>query len=131
MKLNVLFSEARARIIWGESCSSVRDFLISNGISAADADAKIETFFKERNTELRKMGIRNILVGVVLVPGAGIAVFLCLRPGNSSGFARSAAFCMLGVFYGIWKLYTGIIYFVFPRSEHRSIPDIVESDILD
>jgi hypothetical protein len=39
MNPDQLIMEARARIIWGESSSSVRDFLISNGISDMDADA--------------------------------------------------------------------------------------------
>jgi len=131
MKPDILFSEARARIIWGEPSSSVRDFLTSNGISAADADTKIEKFYAERNAELRKIGIRNTLIGAALVPGAGITFYLCLRTGNSSGSARGAAVCLFGVFYGIWKLYKGIIYLVRPQSERKSIPDIIESDILD
>jgi hypothetical protein len=131
MKPDILFSEARARIIWGEPSSSVRDFLTSNGISAIDADTKIGAFCEERNAELRKMGIRNTLVGALLSAGAGVAVYLCLRLGFSSGFVRCAAVCMVGVFYGIWKLCKGIQYLVCPQSEHKSIPDIIESDVID
>jgi hypothetical protein len=128
---DILFSEAGARIIWGEPFSSVRDLLTANGISATDADTKIEEFCAERNTEIRKIGIRNTLISAALVPGAGITFYLCLRLGFSSGFARCAAVCMVGGFYGIWKLYNGIIYLVRPQSGHKSIPNIMESGIID
>ena len=131
MKPDILFSEARARIIWGEPSSSVRDFLTSNGISAIDADTKIGAFCAERNAELRRMGIRNTLVGALLLVGAAITVYLCLRLGFSSGFLKCAAVSLVGVFYGIWRLYKGITYLVRPRSEHKSIPDIIESDVID
>jgi hypothetical protein len=77
------------------------------------------------------MGIRNTLVGALLLVGAGITVYLCLRLGYSSGFLKCAAVSLVGVFYGIWKLYKGIIYLVRPQSEHKSIPDIIESDVAD
>jgi hypothetical protein len=88
-------------------------------------------FYAKRNAELRKMGVRNILVGTVLIPGAGITVYLCLKTGIASGSVRCATVCMLGVFYGIWKLYKGIIYLVRPQSERKSILDITEADPLD
>jgi hypothetical protein len=131
MKPDILFSEARARIIWGEPSLSVRDFLTSNGILATDADAKIEEFYAERNAELRRTGIRNIVFGAALALGAGIASYLCLRLGFSSGVAKCAAVCLVGVLYGIWKLCKGIMYLFRPQSEHKSIPDIIESDIVD
>jgi len=44
-----LIVEARARIIWGDEPLSVRYYLTSNGMSAADADAQIKQFTLERN----------------------------------------------------------------------------------
>ena len=102
MKPDVLFSEARARIIWGEPSSSVHDFLTSNGISATDADEKIEELFAERNTEIRKIGIKNTVFGAAIMGGAGVTVYLCLRLGYSSGFVRCAAVSMVGVL--LWDL---------------------------
>jgi hypothetical protein len=131
MQPDILFSEARARIIWGEPSSSVRDFLTSSGISAIDADAKIEMLCAERNAELRKMGVTNVLIGAMLIPGAGITLYLCLRTGAASGSIRCATVCLLGCIYGIWKFCKGIVYLARPQSEHKSMPNIIESDILD
>ncbi len=57
MNPNELIVEARARIIWGEESPSVRCFLTSNGMSAADA--QLAAFNRERNAEIRKLGFRN------------------------------------------------------------------------
>jgi hypothetical protein len=126
MKFDVLFSEARARIIWGEPSSSVRDFLTSNGVSGDDADAKIEEFCAERNAEIRKIGIRNTLFGAAIAGAAGTTVYLCLRLGHSRASVNCAVVSMVAVFYRIGKLCTGIFDLVRPQSEEKSIPDMEE-----
>ncbi len=75
MKTNAFITKARAKIIWGDPPSSVRDFLISNGISDSDADAAIEEFCAQRNKEIRKIGIKKSLLGAVLTAGTGILLF--------------------------------------------------------
>ena len=121
-----ILTEARARVIWGEASSSVRDYLISNGISETEAESIIQKYCAERNTEIRKIGIRNVVIGSVLMCGGGAAVCLFLKLGYSSGLASCAAASMVGVLYGIWKVYSGIIYLARPQSEHTSISDIPE-----
>ena len=66
-----IISEARARVIWGEPFSSVRDFLISNGISAAVAEDRLKEFELERSQELREIGLQNVLIGGILTGAAG------------------------------------------------------------
>jgi hypothetical protein len=123
-----LIVEARAKIIWGEASSSVRYFLTSNGMSAADADAKIKEFTLERNADIRRLGIKNILIGVVLIGAAGIffySMFASSRmPSVSVRSARGYGVLVLVAVYGLWKLINGIIYLVRPKSEHGSISDI-------
>jgi len=133
MHADKVISEARARIIWGESSLSVRDFLISNGISDTVADAKLNEFGLERNKEIRNIGIRNTLIGTVLTGAAGITIYIALplSSGLSSGIARASGVVLLGGLYGLWKLVKGVIYLVRPQSEHKSIPDIIESDIIE
>ena len=137
MEPDKLITDARARMIWGESSSSVRGFLISNGISDTVADAKIKDFILERNREIRSVGVRNILVGVVLTGAAGSVLYWIftwiLPPGAArvygvGGRAVIAGAVVLGVIvlYGFWKLVKGIFYLVRPQSEHKSVPDISE-----
>lgn len=126
-------TEARARIIWGDSPASVHDFLTSNGISAMDADAKIKEFNAERNATIRQMAIRSVLIGAGLTVAAFVALPLILAHpdpvrlylNNRYGATIIGGLIFAGV-YGIWKLVKGIIDLVRPQSEEGSIPDMTE-----
>jgi hypothetical protein len=129
MNPDELIVEARARIIWGEASSSVRDFLIASGMSAIDADTKIKELIAERNREIRKAGIKSIYIGVASACGAGIWLYIGLRHPSTlfphhAGYAIASG-VLLGLF-GIWKLVNGLIDLVRPQSEDRSITDISE-----
>src|SRR5437868_3632965 len=96
MNADKIISEARARIIWGESSSSVRDFLISNGISDLIADTKLKEFDLERNAELRKIGLRNVLIGIILTGAVGITLYIALPLASAtSGIIKVLALVLL------------------------------------
>ena len=132
MKSEELISEARAKIIWGEPSSSVRNYLIANGISDIDADAKIKEFNDERNSEIRKIGIKRTFIGAVLTTGAVIFFGWSLLHvdidkmsyRDVKGFVLIAIVIALGGFYGLWKLIDGIAYLVRPQSEKQSVSEI-------
>lgn len=132
MKPDDLISEARAKIIWGDPASSVHDFLTANGISDLDADAAIDQFHAERNTEIRTIGIKKIFIGVALTIGAGIFFFLSFKHADmdkmnstsARAFMGTALVIAIGGFYGFWKLIDGVIYLVRPQSEDKSISEI-------
>jgi hypothetical protein len=124
-----IISEARARIIWGEPSSSVRNFLTSNGIPAADAEAKIKGFYLERGGEIRKIGVRNLLIGLVVM---GIAPGILYDISFEMGHLTRSILCSLPfVVYGAWKLVIGAIYLIRPQLVKKSISDIGEYDILN
>jgi len=132
MNADKFISEAKARIIWGESSPSVRDFLIANGVSDLVADAKLKEFELERSRELRGIGLRNVLIGIVLTGAAGITLYLTLPIASAtSGIIKALAVVLLAGLYGLWKLVKGAIYLFRPQSEHKSIPDIIQSDIIE
>jgi len=130
MKTDELIVEARAKIIWGEEPVSVRNFLISNGMSAEDADAKIAEFTHERNAEIRGRGIKNILIGAALIVGGSILLCYSHATANTPmGRVRSGkglAGLVIVMLFGLWRLVTGIILVAWPKSEHGSIPDMRE-----
>jgi hypothetical protein len=129
MKPDTLITEARARIIWGDSPSSVREFLISNGMSGAEADIRIKEFNVERNTEIRRIGFRNILIGAPLLAVSGVAAYLIFsRIAGGYAIAKCFGFVVIGVMFGLWKLIVGIIYLVCPQTEHKSIPDLPDGN---
>jgi hypothetical protein len=127
-----ILSEARARVIWGEPSLTVRDFLTSNGISAAVAEAKLKEFELERSQELRRIGLRNVVIGGILTGGAGLTLYLAFAIASAtSGIIKALAVVLLAGIYGFWKLVKGVIYLVRPQSEHGSIPDVAQSDLIE
>jgi hypothetical protein len=134
MNPDALISEARAKIIWGESSLSVRGFLISNGISEIDADAIVNQVNAQRNAELRRIGMKKTIIGAILTIGACFFFYWSLRhidiqkmnTRRAKGFVMVAFVVAIGGFYGCWKLMDGITYLVRPESEHKTIPDIIE-----
>ena len=130
MDTEKLITEARAKIIWGESAESVRDYLTSNGLPDPEADEQIKAFNLERNREIRKMGIKNTLIVVVLTGVSGFLIYYLLTrsemPHLSTRAGKGLGILMLGAGYGLWKLVNGIIYLVRPQSEHQSISDLEE-----
>jgi hypothetical protein len=130
MDTEKLITEARANIIWGEDAESVRDFLTSNGMSGPEADEQIKAFNHERNLEIRKKGIKDTLIGAVLVAVSGSLIYLMLTasemPHSSTSAGKALGVLMLGAGYGLWKLVNGIVYLVRPQSEHQSITELEE-----
>lgn len=120
-------SEARARVIWDESSSSVREFLIENGFSDLDADAKINEFSRERNSEIRRIGIKNAVIGAAILVAEGITFYPSYKYFDSISYTGGAKIIMLysiGGLYGLWRLVKGVSYLLRPQSEKRSITDI-------
>ena len=75
-----------------------------------------------------KIGVKNILIGVALIGGAGILLYLFFGRPNIVGMnirtAEGFGIMLLAGFYGIWKLVNGIVYLVCPQSEKESITGI-------
>jgi hypothetical protein len=128
MDTEQLITEARAKIIWGEDAESVRAYLTSNGLPGPEADEQIKAFNHERNLEIRKMGIKNTLLGAVLTGVSGGLIYFMLTRSEMPHFTTRAGkglgALMLGAGYGLWKLVNGIVYLVRPQSEHQSISDL-------
>jgi hypothetical protein len=127
-----VMTEAKAKIIWGESPDSVRDFLISNGMSKTDADTKIKEFKDERNAEIRGLAVKSIVIGVVLIIVACFLWFMIFHTLEHSrrvirGIRGSGAVVGASVFagiYGLWKIVNGIFDLFRPQSEKGSLSEM-------
>lgn len=137
MSAENIITEARARILWGEESSSVRDYLTENGFSCTDADIKIAEMTRERNQQLRKIGMGDVLIGGLLVAVTGVcSYFLFMRPVHFKGTGRrfnwplllSEYSLVLGV-YGLWRLIRGVCYLIRPQAEHKSLSDLDSNEI--
>jgi hypothetical protein len=128
MNTDDLIVEARAKITWGDEPKSVRYFLTSNGMSAAEADASIKALMRERIAEVKKLGLRDVLIGVTLIGVAGVFFYCSFTSSHVTGVTANGAkgYGVLAVaaLYGLWRLVNGIIRLVRPKAEHGSIPDL-------
>ena len=134
IKPDDILTNARAKITWGDSAPSVRDYLIDHGVSAAEADAMIKQLVRERNAEIRAIGIRRILIGAPLVLVSTWFIWFVLadeHPSYSgSSSARDLGRGLGGAFlfgcFGLWKLIGGLMFLLRPQSDDESIADIEE-----
>ena len=121
--------DARARIIWGESPSSVRGFLMAHGVTATDANAKIKSFQLERNSGMRSIAIRNTIAGGTILVAEGITFYPFYRYLDSisyTGGVRLMIGYAIGGLYGLWRLGRGLVYLLRPQSDGRLVTDIYE-----
>lgn len=114
-------TEARAKILWGESREEVIAFMVVSGIERAEATEFVEEVLNERAQEIRGAGLRKIFIGIALI---------CLPFGFwiysvAAGLLNVTefAFTIVAGLYGIWSLITGIIMFISPKKESG---DVVE-----
>ena len=128
MEFDQLIADARAKIIWGESASEVREYLVSHGMPGEKADAAIAEFNQERNLEIRRIGTKNVFIGAVLVGVSSIAIYLIYANSSnrviSVGIGKIIGILACVGLFGLWKLTNGIIYLVRPQSEDKSITDL-------
>ena len=118
--------------MWGEPALAVEEFLIAKGISSEVAQAKLAEFELERRCELRRIGLRNVVIGGILTGGAGLALYLALGVASAtSGIVQALAVVLLAGLYGFWKLWKGVAYLIRPQAEYGSVPDIAQSDLIE
>lgn len=74
-------------------------------MSATDADAKLTDLILERNAEIRRLGVRDVLIGVALLGGAVIFFYTLFRsshmPNVSVRAAKGYGVLVLLALYGL------------------------------
>jgi hypothetical protein len=109
--------EARAKIFWGEDPEQVLHFLRLNRFSVEDAEAFVDSVFRERMAQVRTLGVRRILIGVPMmtVPvGAWVLLGFMYR-----SVVILAVLGVAGAFglWGAWKVLEGVLMLIFPENE--------------
>jgi len=129
IKPDVILTNARAKITWGDSAASVRDYLIDHGVSAAEADAMIKQLVRERNAAIRAIGIRRVLIGAPLL-FISILLTWYLISDEQTLYHRTtyriSGFLILMGLFGLWKLIGGLMFLLRPQADDESIADIEE-----
>jgi hypothetical protein len=101
---DVLITEARAKVIWGESREAVFAYLQANGLGDLEAGRLLDSLFGERAAEIRREGFKRMAVGCALM-ACSVAGYYFHREGMLSHKAFSATL-VVGA-WGLWKVVGG------------------------
>jgi hypothetical protein len=130
MSADGLVTEAKARIVWGEDPTSVRAFLITNGISAADADSTVQDLVTARAKEIRIRGIIGACTGAIVIAACTTYILYSLKhPSKVAITTRQQRLMFIAGFiglYGIWKLMNGLGDLLHPKSNTQPMSDVSE-----
>jgi hypothetical protein len=118
--LKHLAIEARARLIWGTPKSEVEEWLSSQGLPPGQVQLIIESSWRERNAQIKRLAIRDILVGCLSLIGC-----LLSFPDKKQHFASSGyALALLLLCFGIWRISRGIDRFLSGAKTSGAITDM-------
>ena len=108
--MNKIFTEARCKIIWGESPSSVREFLSESKIPLEQADGVIESLLNKRYDTVRKNGIIKLIktIALLIILGA-LLYFQLINADKLSAYqirkfsGLALALTGVGLLWNLWK----------------------------
>ena len=108
-------TEARAKIIWGESPESVMEFLRGKGCSPYEARDLVDSFLQERRASLRQEGFKKVALGSALLAASiiGCVIILTIQLDHIETGKAIGLIALPGV-YGAWKLIDGATLILSP-----------------
>lgn len=113
--------EARAKVSWGDSQEEVIKFLMIQGFTYPEAQALVQSMFKERTSAIRKNGVKKVFLGcgMICVPIVSLIIFL------SVGFLPLKIFGLTVVIglWGAWVVLKGTIMMIAPKSEPGDVAE--------
>jgi hypothetical protein len=94
--------DARAKIMWGTPLPEIRESLTSQGLNDQQINTVLQTCLRERDLEIRKIGIRDTAIGAGIIAIAGAILVL--------GWFINRFFIYAPVIavFGMWRLFKGI-----------------------
>jgi predicted phage tail protein len=113
-------AEARAKMIWGEPKAAVYSYLRTQGLPPAEAKALLAELQAERTAEVRATGIRNILLGSLLVVSP-FAFWMISAYTIGRIYLYVFAATVITAFYGVSKLIDGIKSLIAPKSDSSDL----------
>jgi hypothetical protein len=104
--------EARAKILWGDPPKEVLKYLMGQGFPYPEAVEKVNEMYAERKATIRANGIKNIVIGSLLI---------CVPIGTWIWFmqigviyVRTFGFTIVVGIIGFWRLVKGIFMLAAP-----------------
>ena len=120
---DAVITEARAKVIWGESSEAVFSFLQTKGFGDKEAGELLGSLFAERCAEIRKEGLKRMAVGCAFL-ACTLAGYFFHSQGSLSHRAFSATI-VLG-FWGLWKLSDGFWRVLGAKKQRGEISNLTD-----
>ena len=101
--------EARASIIWGESTEKAADALRAKGFKEAQIKLIIDTCLRERALEIRRLGLRDVVIGaglLLLAAAVFVGVYVLNFHATRVLYKLFGAGLLLAG-YGAWRFIRG------------------------
>ena len=105
--------------MWGESLVAVRQFLLANGMDDQQCQAWLDTLESERIAEIKRIGIKKLLIGSVplLLPLIGGVVYFSTDLMVMDFFEYG----LIAGIFGAWMVIGGVVMIFRARNELGSI----------
>lgn len=130
-RLQVFRDEIHARVFWGESPEELRGWALQQDIEATPAliDEMIQHSTHRRGNAIRKLGIRDLAIGaMLLLPGFTAAVIGGARIYSGSGMRWSLAALAVGAIatlVGGWFINRGFDRAMFGGANRGKVEDSI------
>lgn len=124
MKTEEITREARAKIMWGEPHSDVLAYLIDRGLGEKEALRLLDEFRRERAADIRRSGVKKIVVGAFFV--AVLAVYLAVSALIGLHDMRLLALAGISAITGLWKIIEGAGLILRPSGESGDLSNMLE-----
>ncbi|MCJ8330554.1 MAG: hypothetical protein HRT89_19690 [Lentisphaeria bacterium] len=118
-----IIEEARGMIIWGDREDDVRDFLQSKNIGSMQINELLKEFKSDRHNEIRRVGVKNIVIGVLLASVPVITLIIFLFMGLI--YIKIMVIAIVIGVYGLYKILDGLMKTLNPSSTKGSLTDIM------
>ena len=124
MNTETILREARAKIIWGEPRQSVLEYMQASGLGDKDANDYLDSLFRERADDIRKTGIKKILIGSFWI--SLLLAYLAFSLFVGIIEYKLLAVAIVSAAIGGWKIIEGIGYILKPSSESGDLSNLTE-----
>ena len=91
--------DARAAILWGDNPDEVLEKMIKCGVDPETAQAELNSFMSERAMEVRRKGIKKVIIGAVVAAiSIGVLAVMILSENFSMVMAAPGGFALVGIY---------------------------------
>lgn len=122
--LRSLAIEARAKLIWGDRPSDVRQWLSTRGVTDEQIEVIVRHAMCERARTIRGMGLKDVLIGLPLSLGGTFLCVAAFKHNHADRVGRGMGAVFVAVGYGFFRTLRGAERLIAGARMEGSIPEM-------